>query len=251
MRKLQLVFLAVFPLIWIQTSTACDVFIPDTNGYRVQGDAYDWDGNLLYSEYLQFQPSETGGKLKVSYSLPDAGEFARKVADFNCQPTTPAFKLTDVSSQNQEGVEWQPDGKSIISFQNGERTELEVPDGITIFDAGFDNTIKRHWDSLVAGEQLKVNYLFARDNRFLTLRIAKSEPPADIDPDSVRDVFFFRISANNLIFRMLSKPLYVGYTPQTRSLAYYIGPSNLPTMRDQKAIVIRYRDLASNAITRN
>ena len=229
---------------------SCEVFVPDDAGYVVEGDAVDQNGTLIYRERLEFTPSPTGGQLTVSYITPEAGEFAEKQVDFTCNPTTPAFTLTDLASQEREGVEWV-DGDTIVSFQGGEQTELDVPTGITIFDAGFDNTIKRHWDTLVTGEPLKVNYLFARDNRFLTLRLQLSEPPADLNQDDTAGIAFFKISANNLLFRLLSKSLYVGYDLESRALRYYIGPSNLPMMRDRKEIVITYQPESGDSLASN
>ena len=104
----------------------CEVFLPDTGGYAVQGNAVDQNGELIYQEQLEFTPSPTGGQLTVSYVTPEAGEFAQKQVDFNCNPTTPAFTLTDLASQEREGVEWL-DGDTIVSFQGGEQTRLDVP----------------------------------------------------------------------------------------------------------------------------
>ena len=91
----------------------------------------------------------------------------------------------------------------------------------------------------------------ARDNRFLALRLQLADPPADLDSNQIGDVAFFKISANNLVFRLLSRSLYVGYDLQSRALRYYIGPSNLPMMRDRKEITITYQPRSGDALASN
>ena len=223
----------------------CSIPPPDASGYNVIGDAYDESGNLIYSEHLVYQHADDGGQLTTLYSLPNNTPLAIKEVDFLCNPTAPSFVLTDLETGYVEGVQWIADENHVFSYQGENKEKLEVPDGISIFDAGFDNTIKLHWDSLISGKSLKVNYLFARDNKFLTLRLKKSKLPKGIDVSPNPGEVFFKISANNLIFRLLSSPLFVGYDQETRTLKYYAGPSNLPMMEEEKEILIRYRNSES------
>ena len=131
----------------------------------------------------------------------------------------------------------------VESYQDSEITELKIPDEPSIVDAGFDNAIKTRWDALISGNKVAFNYLFARDNKFLKLRFVKSAPPKILEQEADESIVFFRIAANNLIFRILSSPIYVGYDRNTRDLKYYFGPSNLPSMRAQKSVLIRYDNI--------
>ena len=213
-----------------------------TMGYNVIGDAFDKTGQLIYSEHLVYQHSNNGGQLTTLYSLPDNTPLAIKEVDFTCNPTSPSFTLTDMETGYIEGVKRTSNENQVLSYQGEVEEKLEIPKGINIFDAGFDNTIKLHWDTLISGETLKVNYLFARDNKFLTLRLKKTNPPKNVSLTPNSNEVFFKISANNLIFRLLSSPLFVGYDQESRTLKYYAGPSNLPMMEQQKEILIRYRN---------
>ncbi len=243
-KTLTLLFIAVLTAGLVKTGLAgdCAAPPPGAKGYSVIGDAFDASGKWLYSERLVYQHADNGGQLTTLYSLPDNTPLAIKEVDFICNPTSPEFILTDLETGYVEGVQRITDENQVFSYQGDIKEKLDVPDGINIFDAGFDNTIKLHWDTLISGESLKVNYLFARDNKFLTLRLKKSELPESIDLNANPGDVFFRISANNLIFRMLSRPLFVGYDQDTRTLKYYAGPSNLPMMEEEKKILIRYRN---------
>ncbi len=209
--------------------------------FSVEGVASDPEGNILYVERLKHVPDNTGGKLTVAYTDPSGTPLANKQVNYNCRTTAPSFSLEDQVSGVKEGVNWKQD--QLESFQDDEITRLEVPDGPTIIDAGFDNAIKSSWDTLIKGEKVAYNYLFARDNKFLKLRFLKSEPPRTLENEISGDVVFFRIAANNPIFRLLSSPIYVGYDRNTQDLKYYFGPSNLPAMKDQKNVLIRYNTI--------
>ncbi|MGI9319017.1 MAG: hypothetical protein ACR2QW_16950, partial [bacterium] len=209
--------------------------------FNVQGIATDPNGEILYLERLHRVPGETGGILKVEYSDPKGIPLADKIVDYDCRATTPSFELTDRLNGRKEGVTWTQD--LVKSYQDLNINTLDVPDSPSIVDAGFDNAIKLSWDALLAGDNVSFNYLFARENKFLKLRFVKSKPPEILRSEVSGDVVFFRIAANNLIFRILSSPIYVGYDHFTRDLKYYYGPSNLPMMKEQKNVLIRYKNL--------
>ena len=209
--------------------------------FAVQGVASDPEGNVLYVEQLEHQSNDSGGWLTVEYTDPTGDPLADKQVNYDCRATTPSFVLKDRTNGNEEGVRWMED--VIESYQNSDITRLSVPNGPSIVDAGFDNAIKTSWDTLMAGKKVSFNYLFARDNKFLKLRFVKSKPPSVLEGEASENIVFFRIAANNLLFRMLSSPIYVGYDRSSKDLKYYLGPSNLPMMRDKKEVLIRYSDI--------
>lgn len=239
------IIIAVFAKSLLACSMPEELQIP----YHVIGSAYDKNQNKLYTEELNFSPSPSGGILITRYSDSDTNTIAIKTVDFECHPTAPAFELEDMSNGDKEGVRRIIGENSIESFQSDSVKSLTPPTGVVIIDAGFDNTIKLNWEILVSGERLTVSYLFARENKFLKLRLEQAPTPPFLQAppwsDSGSDIVFFKISANNFLFRLLSDPLYVGYSRENMSLKYYIGPSNLPMMRDQKSVVIRYQDFKS------
>ena len=213
--------------------------------YQVQGIASSVDNKPLYIEKLSFKAIDgednlQGGVLEVEYRLPDGEMLAEKTVSYSCRMTAPDFQLRDAKSSEDEGVIWQ--GGELISYQKDQSEVLTPPKGNLIIDAGFDHFIKQHWRTLIDGKAVKVNYLFPRDNVFIKLRVQKSSAPNGLNEVELaenRDIVFFKISANNLLFRLFSSPISVGYD-SSQSLRYFIGPSNLPMMRDQKQVIIRY-----------
>lgn len=209
--------------------------------FNVEGRATTLAGEHLYTERLNHKSDDEGGKLKVDYSGPEGKTFALKTVNYGCNPTAPSFELKDMSSGIVEGVRWGDDG--VQAFQGSDSTKLDMPSGPVIVDAGFDNAIKLSWDKMMNGEKVAYKYLFARDKRFLKLRFVKSDPPQLPNQKFDDGLVFFKVVANNLIFRLLSSPIYVGYEKTTKELKYYFGPSNLPTMKNQKAVLISYQTL--------
>jgi hypothetical protein len=235
------IIISLLLLLMTASSHACVEDWLQQQQFFVEGVASDPEGNTLYVERLKHVPNSTGGMLTVAYTDPGGAPLANKQVDYNCRTTAPSFTLIDQVSGVKEGVNWTQD--LLESYQDDEVTKLEVPNGPTIIDAGFDNAIKSSWDTLMKGEKVAYHYLFARDNKFLKLRFLKSDPPEKLENEISSDVVFFRIAANNLIFRMLSSPIYVGYDRNTQDLKYYFGPSNLPAMKDQKNVLIRYNTI--------
>lgn len=211
--------------------------------FYVEGRATTLAGEHLYTERLKHRRDDKGGNLKVDYSNPQGKTFALKTVNYGCNATAPSFELKDMGSGIVEGVRWVDDG--VQAYQGSEATELDMPRGPVIVDAGFDNAIKLSWDRMMNGEKVAYKYLFARDKKFLKLRFVKSDPPQLPNKNFDSDIVFFKVAANNFIFRLLSAPIYVGYEKNTKELKYYYGPSNLPTMKDQKAVLISYQTLSN------
>lgn len=225
------------------TVNACDIPEYLDQEFLIKGVAQSSDGNILYEEILIQEPGSSGGKLHVSYSAPDGAVLATKIVDYNCNPTTPSFKLLDKTTGEVEGVKWSID--NIESYQDDQNTIIEHPNSQYIIDAGFDNAIKLKWDELIEGQQIVFDYLFARKNRFLKLRFEKSTAPLVVNGESKPTDIFFKVVPNNMILRAISSPIFVGYNKYSRELRYYIGPTNLPMHVGDEKVIIRYEKLAS------
>lgn len=211
-----------------------------TRKYHIIGEAYDTSGTLRYTEHLTHTPSPTGGTMITGYRNAGGQDIATRRVHYDCRPTAPGFELHDLTRDVKEGVRWT--GKRIESYQGDRIATLDVPPGELIFDAGFDNSIRIHWNSLIEGKPLKVHYLFARNNQFLKLRLKRISVPRSLKSENTENTVFFRISANNPVLRLFSRSIYVGYDIATGSLKYYKGPSNLPMMRDAGDVLIRYQN---------
>ncbi|MFT7533159.1 MAG: hypothetical protein ACI9FD_004194 [Gammaproteobacteria bacterium] len=219
--------------------------VPDflNQDFLIKGVAENFEGKVLYEEILKQEPGFLGGKLSVKYSTPEGITFATKVVEYNCNPTTPSFTLLDSITGKVEGVNWN--FENIESFQDERSTIIDHPDSQFIIDAGFDNAIKLNWKKLLEGQSVIFDYLFARKNQFLKLRFEKTKVPRAINGESISTDIFFKVVPNNVIFRAISSPIFVGYNRYSQSLRYYIGPTNLPMLVGGEKVIIRYQNLAS------
>lgn len=213
--------------------------------YQVTGKAYA-DNELVYIETLNYASGERGGTLQVEYAAPDSSLIARKQVDFNCRLSAPDFTITDNIANAVEGASHQQN--AIVTFVNQEKQTVNTPASDYVIDAGFDHFVRQNWQPLVSGKTLSADYLFAREGKFLRLRFEKSEAPDNLAKHELEEVVFFKVSANNLLFRLLSSAIYVGYDVNSQELRYYMGPSNVPAMRDYKNIVIEYEYVATDRV---
>ncbi|MBX2867545.1 MAG: hypothetical protein KTR18_02665 [Acidiferrobacterales bacterium] len=227
-------------LLAVQPGYACIEQDFLNQAFKVEGRATGSENEFLYSEHLEQIPDQNGGTLKVDYKDINGSLFASKIVTYNCNPTTPSFILRDTRSGNVEGVRWNE--RDLESFQGDKVVRLDQPSRPAVVDAGFDNVIKLNWDKLMREESVKYDYLFARRNKFLKLRFTRSNPPKALKDKANQNIAFFKVGANNVIFRMLSSPIYVGYDIQSRTLAYYYGPTNLPMLDMDKPILITYTE---------
>lgn len=205
--------------------------------YLVTGNAYA-QGELVYTETLRYESNAQGGILTTRYVSAKAQEIANKKVEFNCRLSAPDFTIEDNIENITEGASHQQN--EIVTFRGNDKQRIAKPDGDYVIDAGFDHFVRQNWQPLMAGKRLSADYLFAREGEFITLRFEKANAPENLSNRDLDNVVFFKVGANNFLFRLLSSPIYVGYDATTQQLRYYTGPSNVPAMREYKSIVIEY-----------
>lgn len=217
-----------------------------SRAFEVIGTASDREGRPIYRERLVHRPGDDGGRLEVVYADPAGQRIAEKRVTYRCRPATPSFVLADAAGNTLESVSWQDQA---VTITNGDgNVELDPPSTPSIVDAGFDNAIRLHWDALLAGDRPEFNYLFPREGRFFRLRFARVDEPPARYPGDTGNLVHFRITPANSLLRLFSSPLYVGYDRDSRNLRYYLGPSNLPSMRRQKDVLIVYEAAATASL---
>ena len=217
---------------------ACFPVQLQSGNFRVEGVAFNESDREIYSEHLSFSNDQAGGILTVDYKNPSGNPLAVKTVEYNCNPTTPSFTLRDLTNDTSEGVILKTN--DLVSFQSDKSETMIMPAGNAIIDAGFDHAVKLSWDELMRSNKVTWKYLFARNNKFLKLKFQKAGPPDRLSEEVPENVVFFKVAANNFLFRMLSSPIFVGYDRDQRHLKYYYGPSNLPMFDDGKNVLIKY-----------
>jgi hypothetical protein len=116
---------------------------------------------LLYREqhWLRLRAGRPLERL-VLYRCPDGTAFARKQVDYRGSAQAPAFALEDARSGYREGLR-RAGPRPVVFVQEGGRVPeaaKALSAGAIVADAGFDEFIRAHWDPLVAGRTLPLEF---------------------------------------------------------------------------------------------
>ena len=87
-----------------------------------------------------------------------------------------------------------------------------------IIDAGFDEFVRNHWDSLVAGEKKRFLFPFAERDSLVELRIKPAACNYPTETDQC-----FKLELSNWFVRMLVKPIELGFCGLDTSMIHIPG----------------------------
>jgi hypothetical protein len=97
----------------------------------------------------------------VLYDCGNGAPFARKISRY-VAPFAPDFLLEDASTGLREGIRSADDGRSVF-FRSGqaeaEKTRPLPQSPELVADAGFDEFIRAHWQSLLEEKALELHFL--------------------------------------------------------------------------------------------
>jgi hypothetical protein len=196
---------------------------------RYEGSARDADsGDLLYREthYLEITGGRIDRRLVVYRCANQDAAFARKSVRYGRTPEQPEFELTDARLGYREGLQRRSDG-SVETFMredhdSEERRARLAPDPGFVADAGFDEFLKRHWDALQRGDEVRLNFLVPARLGTLGFKIRKHHDARVGD----RDISVIRLSLGAW-WGFIAPHIDAAYDRQTRQLLRYRGLSNL------------------------
>jgi hypothetical protein len=212
-------------------SLLLSVSLPTAYAAENAGHAIGEARDLKNDEFLYREVYCSNGnpdEVEVIYSNETGKLLARKLLDYRSGPTTPSFVqqnfyssevievgLLDgqVTMKVLDAVSSEP--KKVSSTQTDDRLPV-------VIDAGFDEFVRSHWNSLVSGEKKRFLFPFAERDSLVELRI---RPAACSYPSETDQCFKLEIA--NWFVRMLVKPIELGYDPELRRLTRYRGLSNI------------------------
>ncbi|GAB3743885.1 hypothetical protein [Lysobacter olei] len=131
-------------------------------------------GALLYREsHWLYREGATARRL-VLYRCPDGRPFARKTVLERTAPHAPDFDFEDARDGYREGVRSTPGGRVVYVRPHARaplrERRVEMPPGAVI-DAGFDASVRQHWDRLRAGRELAQPFLVPSRMGFVPVRV--------------------------------------------------------------------------------
>ena len=184
-------------------------------------------GELLYVE--SHAVSDGGGSREtrvVMYRCTvDSAPFARKRLEYFPHRTSPAFTFEDARSGFAEGLERNARGWTVFE-RAGPRAPLRreslSPNRNLVVDAGFDEFVREHWDSLERGASYKVPFLVPSLLETVNFRVRKVAE-VTIDGESANVI---RLALAGALGWFLPD-IDVSYRKRDRRLMRYRGLTNI------------------------
>lgn len=160
----------------------------------------------------------------VLYQCADGSAFARKTVSY-LDPTAPDFLFEDASNGMREGVQSGAEGR--VMLFRGNRRERERSSGLPgvsglVIDAGFDEYIKGHWQSLLDAGAQPLPFLVPSRQEIINFHIEH----LNRELIEGQDVELFRMKLDGVLGWVLPG-IDVAYDAQEHWLVLYNGLSDL------------------------
>lgn len=186
---------------------------------REEAQVFGRDGRLLYRETHWSAGADDPRRL-VLYRCTDGRPFARKRVLARGSPQAPDFELVDARDGYREGVRTLGDLREVHAGRLP-GVPLAVPaDGV--IDAGFDAAVRRHWNELMAGRTVRMQFLVPSRQRFYPVTLRRD---AALDWRGV-PAERLRMQLDRW-FGFAVPPIFVTYARDDRRLLEFSGTGNL------------------------
>ena len=183
-------------------------------------------GELLYCEIVS-QPTPTS--VDINY-VRNAKKFAEKKITYGENSETPSILQQDFrfGEMRQAEITSQQVHLNYQANKNKKIRTTSIPTSqVDVIDAGFDNYIRHHWDELLAGKILPVNFASVSHLKTLPLRISAQASEQCVHPTNQNQAcFYFLVEIDNALFRLLLGKLTLIYDNQRR-LVNFNGVVNI------------------------
>jgi hypothetical protein len=194
-------------------------------------------GALLYREqhFLRSEGERPQERLVV-YRCPGGPAFARKRIDYRASTQAPDFQLDDHRSGYREGMR-RREGAVELFFRgrDGEREQhARLAGAPRVADAGFDEFVRAHWNALVAGKAVPLQ--FALPARLRTMDFSMRR--AGTGRIAGEEAIVFRLRLDGLL-GLVAPHIDVSYGAGSRRLLRFEGLGNLRDARGKKQLDVR------------
>lgn len=195
---------------------------------EVEGLAYDIDtGELLYQEsYYELGQN----RFDVLYRDDEGTLFARKQLDFSRSDSAPKMTQTNDLANEKIAVDVVNDQVLIHYTSQGKLQEATLPlTQRTVIDAGFDAMLKKHWQSLLSGNTLEVDFLVPSRRKSYGFMLTQS----DCLDSEEHSTACFSLTANSWLIRLAVDPIVLAYDAEFKRLTRFTGRSNISDEKGQ------------------
>lgn len=208
-----------------------------------EGVARDPVGGVLYREqhWVRHRDGVPLERLTL-YRCADGTAFARKQVDYRRSRLAPEFELMDARSGYREGLRRSGGGPTLFVRERAgaqESARALAPQAL-VADAGFDEFIRRHWLTLVAGQRLPIEFAVPSRLRSLGFTVQRTGAVSTIAGEPA---LTFRLALGGIL-RWIAPHIEVSYGQKSRRLLRFEGLGNLRDDRSAGQLVARI-DFAS------
>jgi len=193
---------------------------------------------FLYCEYFSEIAEH---QFNVNY-VRDEKIFATKELDYSISPYIPTIKQID--QRTGELREANIEHKNLqLTYKENRDKQSETSnfslEKIDVVDAGFNNFVKSHWDELIAGEMLPLNFAAIANQKSLPLRVTLIPTTKCSHPKNILSIkYCFSVDIDNSFFRLLISGIKISYD-QNQRLVQFDGLVNIQddAKKPQNAII--------------
>ena len=180
---------------------------------------------FLYQEQdvLHYRDGKIARRV-VLYTCHDGSPFARKEVSY-VDAFSPDFVLEDASNGMREGIRSAGNAREV--FFRGDRSAPEKSSTVPpvrglVADAGFDDFVRTHWQNLLAGHSVRMDFLVPSRLEDINFKV---EHVRSDETDGVPvEVFRLKLSG---ILGWVAPSIDVYYSVKDHTLVRYVGLSDL------------------------
>jgi hypothetical protein len=140
----------------------------EARAYTRKGDT------LLYRESHWRYRQDGDARRLVLYRCPDGRAFARKTVVERARAQAPDFDFEDARDGYREGVRSGPQGRVVYVREGTKAPQKERPLAVPadgVIDAGFDASVRLHWDRLRGGSAVTQPFLLPSRMAFMPVKL--------------------------------------------------------------------------------
>jgi hypothetical protein len=194
------------------------------------------DDSVIYQELHFKHPNNIE---EVRYLSPDNTVIAVKFIDYNKSLINPGFKQENMLSNETSKAHWENSQLQVSFGKKNEIPDIVILDEFKpddenlVIDAGFDNFIRKNWNSLLQGERIEYNFLLASRLTTFSMRVKKTdcrnnETILNGPSLSGKKAFIcFTTVLGNPFLRLITDPIYLKYNSASKSLFQFVGIGNI------------------------
>lgn len=189
------------------------------------GHAYAIDSErLLYVEThrVELDSQQQYRRAEVSYQDAEGEVIAVKQLDYLPYVLRPQLEFEDKRDRYKLRVMNREDSISLETLEanNQQQDSVALPSGeMVIVDAGFDRMVRKHWDALLAGENIEFEFLALSRSSLVSFEVYQT----GLNEESLS----LAIAPTNWLIQLLMDPIELRYDRNSKRLMEYRGVTNI------------------------